>query len=93
MKICWYQFVGAFAGESFYMFLWTELNVDKDKLLEISKNIPTKKILKKIGVPKDLAKDCLNAVINVKDHTLQKAQTDNGPHEHQHNKPPAFEGA
>lgn len=70
LKNTWFQFLGISGGERFYMFLGTDQDVDPDKISEISRNLPTKKILKKVGVPQDLARDCLNAVASVKESTF-----------------------
>lgn len=52
------------------MLLGTDLDVDPHKVSEVSRDLPTKKILKKLGVPQDLVRDCLNAVANLKESSF-----------------------
>jgi len=59
-KTMWIQYLGeAGDGYKFGMWLGTDQDVDPDKVKEISRDKPTRKILKKLGVPEDLIRDAL----------------------------------
>jgi hypothetical protein len=54
-KTLWLQYLGE-AGDGYALAMWlgTDKDVDQDKVKEIARSKPTRKILKKLGVPEDL---------------------------------------
>lgn len=58
----WLQYLGSEGSYSFGMILHSDTSPDMDKVREVARDKPTKKLLKKLGVPEDLIKECLAAV-------------------------------